>query len=369
MPVTLLIEPNPNGHRFQAAANVAALAARAGKVVFLTSAGARDRPEFAEFLAGLELSAEEPFGGPAPATPELARVVAESCRTHDADTVVVMDADVTLKKWWLVAPRYLRGLPRRPRIVFFLTNYPARLELSRGIDPVFWRNRIAKALLVLLAMCTRSLHRASGFAGRDETSRGWLVKRARDPALCAAHSRDRARLRAELGLPADRKLVGIFGGVNARKNPELVFQAVLLSGPDVDLLLAGPMTDDVRAWLDARPAADRARIIVADGFLPNDMLDRYLASSDAVALLMKLEGPSGIQGKALAAGVPVVTAGSRTRERELLATHGGAATAVDADSFAAGIRTVLQHPDAPIAMADFPTAETFAAAILGISVG
>src|SRR5581483_11447540 len=116
----------------------------------------------------------------------------------------------------------LRGLPRRPRVVFFLTRYPAKLRLT---DRIGWKLRLTKGTLALVARTNRSLQHVAGFAGRDDMSRGWLVKRARDPAVCGAHSRDRAALRTELGLPLDRTLVGVFGILSERRNVPLIHDA------------------------------------------------------------------------------------------------------------------------------------------------
>src|SRR6185437_14769500 len=226
----------------------------------------------------------------------------------------------SLKRWWYAAAAEFRGLPRRPRVVFMLTRYPARLGLT---DRVGWKLRITKGTLALAAMCTRTLHRTAGFAGRDDMTPGWLIKRLRDPATCSAHSRDRAALRAELGLPAERRLVGIFGVLTDRKNAPLVLNAIVASGCEADLVLAGSVRPDVATWLAGLSVDQRARVIVRDAFLSNALLDKLIASVDVVAIAMTNNGPSGIMGTALAAGVPVVSAGSQVRARELVATDNG----------------------------------------------
>lgn len=364
--LTLVVEPNPGGHRFQAVADVARLAGQNGAVALLTSTGARDRQEFAVHLADVPVEVYENFERFEPDGSEMAAAVAAFCTAHRTDTVVIMDGDVALKTWWFSAARAFRTVRPRPRVLYFLTRYPARLELS---DVAHWRIRIAKGVLILLAMATKTIQRAAGFAGREEKHRGWLVKRARDPAHCHAHSDDRSAIRAELGLPADRPLVGIFGGINARKDPPMVLDAVLHAGLPADLLLAGPVDEQMRAWLDDLDEGLRARVIVADGLLPDELLDKYLAASDVVALLMSLEGPSGIQGKAAAAGVPIVTAGSRTRERELNASGSGIATERELAAIGDALRRVLANEDG---CADarpglpLPTHESFAATILGV---
>src|SRR5690606_12941121 len=60
---TVIIEPDPGGHRFQAVANVARVAARSGPVVLLTSDVAVADPAFKVLLGDLEvaLEVEQPF--------------------------------------------------------------------------------------------------------------------------------------------------------------------------------------------------------------------------------------------------------------------------------------------------------------------
>lgn len=345
MPTTILVEPNPGGHRPQAVAIVAAVASRTSDVLVLTSRGSVDSPAFQEYIAHLDLRVEERFTTALPQTREIAREVAAVCRAEEIDKVVLMDADQALKRWWYLAPLAF-GTRRRPRVMFMLTRYPAKLKLT---DWAGWKIRLPKALLALIAMASGSLHHVAGFAGRDDMSRGWIVKRARDPEVCSAHARDRTVLRMELGLPADRPLVGIFGGVNERKNAPLIWEGMSRCAVDADLLLAGGLTPGVAAWVDdaVAPSA-HGRILVRDAFLDNEVLDKMVAAVDVVPLAMTLNGPSGIQGKALAAGVPVVTAGSEVRARELVATDGGEAAELDADSIGAAITRVLaRDPDEP----------------------
>lgn len=365
VPVTLLVEPDPGGHRFQAVANVAQLAAQHGDVVVLTSRGATADDAFRVYLAGAPVRAEEVFDEIYPPTAQMVAAVAERCRSQDVRTVVVMDADQSLKWWWRYAPRAFRGLSRRPRVIFFLTRYPARLRIT---DSFGWKLRVAKATLALAAMATGSLHRVAGFAGREDLSRGWLVKRARDPEICGAHSRDRAALRAEFGLPADRSLVGIFGLISERKNARLIWEAMQLAGLDADLLLAGSVQPEVQAWIASLPEDQQAHIRLFDGFLPNDVLDKLVAAVDVAPIALTNNGPSGIMGKALAAGVPVVSAGSRVRARELVATGAGELADLEPASLGAAISRVLSRdPSQPRTRSVPPaTAEEFAAVVLGV---
>lgn len=365
MGLTLIVEPDSRGHRFEAVAHVVDLVRRSGEAMLVTSVGAQDTENYREQLGSRALETEERFSGFVPPTQELVDAVADICGRLDVETVVLMDADQSLKKWWLLAPKALRGLKNKPRVVFMLTRYPARLRLT---DRVGWKLRTTKGTLALVAMARGSLHRVAGFAGREDTAPGWLVKRARDPAINTYHSRDRAELRAGLGLPADRHLVGIFGNVGERKNAALTLEAILAAGLDADLVLAGGFDDVVREWYAALPPEHKARVVARDAFLSNDELDRFVASVDAVALIMTNNGPSGIQGKALAAGVPVVTAGSTVRARELSATNGGEATDFSAAAIGAGIGRILRGESATPDDSAIPlaTADQFVMTILGM---
>ncbi len=369
---TMIVEPDPGGHHFQATNSVAAVAARSGPVVLLTSVGATSQPSFdvylGEAVASGTLVVHEVYSATRPRTTELAAVAATWCRSLTevpVTTLVLMDADNLVKQWWLVAIWHFRGLRPRPRVVLMLTRYPARLEL---MDLTSWRLRGPKAILTALAMLTGTVDRASGFAGRDDTSNGWLVKRVRDPHYCLAHSRERARWRSELDLPADRHLVGIFGAISERKNAPLVLDAIMSAGLEADLVLAGGLDDDVRAWVAGLDADDRARVIVRDAFLSNEELDQHVAAVDVVPLPLTLNGPSGIMGKAAAAGVPVVTTGSKVRDREVRATGTGLSCEFTVESIGHAMRQVLdgtfRSPQQPAGTE--ATADEFGETILGV---
>jgi glycosyltransferase involved in cell wall biosynthesis len=249
-------------------------------------------------------------------------------------------------------------------------------------------HRVAKGTLALMAMATGSLSRIVSLSGRDDFGTGVLVKLVRDPAICTAHSRDRAAIRESLELPLDRRLVGIFGVISDRKNVPLVAAALAACGaPDAQLLLAGLIEEDVAAWLAAQPESSRDRIRVFEGFLSNDVLDLLVAASDVVTIAQNNNGPSGIMGKAVAAGVPVLSAGSMVRARELETLHAGINTELTERAIAAGLAELLTEllptgtpqtatpqtatppaaspPIAPTLPA-LPTAETFAATMFGV---
>ena len=362
---TVLVEPDPNGHRFQAVAEVSTVALRSGPVLLLTSTGASTSEWFKAFLADLPLEVIERFDDIHPPTAQIAGAVAELARERAIGTVAVMDADQSLKRWWYAAALAFRGLPRRPRVVFMLTRYIVRVELRD------WRNlyqRTVKAVLVALAMLTRTLDRAAGFAGRDDFSEGRLVKRLRDPAVCSAHARDRVQLRRELGLPESARIVGIVGLIDTRKSVPLVYEATNASDPDAKLLVAGVVLDDVGSWLDSQPEGFLDRMLLRRRHLENDELDQLVAACDVISVVQLNRGPSGIMGKALAAGVPVVTAGSKVRARELAVTRAGLAADMTVDSIAAALRELYRWPPDAVGASGIPlpTTDAFAERLLGV---
>jgi glycosyltransferase involved in cell wall biosynthesis len=363
MPTTILVEPNPRGHRPQAIATVAAVAGRTSDVVVLTSHGASEHPGFRENVERLNLRVVERFDAIVPPTKQIVGEVAAVCRAEDVDRIVVLDADQALKRWWMYAPRAL-GIRKRPRVMFFLTRYPAKLRLT---DWTGWKLRVPKAVLAAATMASGSLDHVAGYAGTDDLTKGWIVKRTRDPAPCSAHSRDRAKHRAELGLPQDRRLVGVFGAINERKNSDLIWTAMQSCSIDADLLLAGTLSPEVATWADTVEPTQHGQVLVRDGFHTNEVLDKYVASVDVAPLAMTLNGPSGIMGKALIADVPVVTAGSVVRAREVQAYDGGEVAELDADSIGAAIeRALARDPEAPRrSTVQPPTEEEFASIILG----
>jgi glycosyltransferase involved in cell wall biosynthesis len=360
---TVIVEPHPIGHRFEHVSWIARVAlARGDDVELLTSVGARSRAEFTTFLGDLPLTVHEAVDGYFPRPKDVGRALLELHRRSPITTAVLLDADQALKRWWLEAPLGLRGR-RGPTTILLLMRFPQDLALRDRTAVAMWA---AKVSLSALTRAGRAADRIIYLVGRHESRSGRLLGQVRDPAICSAHARDRAALRERYDLPADRRLVGIIGDLSDRKCLPMVAEAVRLAGPDVDLLLAGKMTDDMRAWLEALAPADRARVHTRLGFLPDEELDAYVAASDVISLALLNPGPSGIQGKALVAGVPTVSAGSRLRERESTTYDAGVHVDLDAASLAGGIRRMLDRGGEPLATPDdVPTAAEFGEVMLG----
>jgi len=360
----LIVEPNPGGHRFQYVRYVVQNLPANHEPVLLTSVGASTCDEYRFNLGDIDVRTLEVFAGAAPAIVQLAEGVAAACKEQSAAIVLLMDADVALKTWWWVARRWLRPLTPRPEISILLTRYPMRSALR---DRRAMLHRVAKGAATLLGMLSGTITRASAIAGHEDTTRGLLISRVRDPAFCSAHSRDRARLRAQFGLPAERKLVGVFGRITVDKNIPMLAEAVRESGEDVDLLIVGQVSSEVADWLAGQTCDIRDRIVVRPGFLAEDVMDGLLAACDVVSVVQNYDRPSAVMGRALAAEVPLVTGGSRVRERELRLIGGGLATQTTPGSIAEAVGRLLASKDAGALSGtiSMPTPEELTMTLLG----
>jgi hypothetical protein len=360
--LTVLVEPDPVGHRFQWVQHVVKALQREGsQVLLLTSTGGTKSDEFATFLAPFDIETAEPFTEVYPSPAEVGRVLADLHRDRTIDRYVIMDSDQLVKRWWLVAPKALRSYRGAPEGVLLMTRFPPRVLL----DPHLLWLRSTKALLTVLAMARGRARRMGYIAGRDQLRQGLLFKRLRDPAVCSRHASERAAIRQELHLPPDRRLVGILGKIDERKNVPMVGAAVFRSAADVDLLLAGGVSPAVHEWLDALPPEQRTRVHVRDAFHSDAELDAFTAACDVVTIAQLNPGPSGVMGKAQMAGVPVLTAGSHARSRETAALGSGVHTEMTPDAIAAGVRELLARGSAPVPVPPgLPSPEEFGEVVL-----
>jgi hypothetical protein len=360
-PLTVLVEPDPGGHRFQWVSHVVRGLAREGSdVLLLTSVGAPDTDAYRTFLGPLDVPTVERFAEIYPRPAEVGEAILEAHLQRPISRWVVMDSDQLVKRWWLHAPPELRGR-RAPYGVLVMTRFPPSIQLDRRL---LWL-RGGKSLGTVLAMARGAARRMAYVAGRDQLRQGLLFKRLRDPALCSAHASDRAELRERQGLPQDRRLVGVLGLVDERKCVPLVGAATFAAGPDVDLLLAGGVSADVDAWLQSLPPELRERVHLRAGFLSDADLDECTAACDIVSVVQIAPGPSGIMGKAQVAGVPVLSAGSRVRRRETEVLGSGVHTEMTVESIAGGIRELLARGSDPVPVPpSLPTAEEFADVLL-----
>jgi glycosyltransferase involved in cell wall biosynthesis len=128
--------------------------------------------------------------------------------------------------------------------------------------------------------------------------------------LAALRARSRREVLAELGLPADARLLITSGRVLPIKGFDLLvaaLPAVLAAHPTTYLLLYGPdrggTTDALRAQVAALGLSERVRFL---GTLPFDGQGRYLAAADLSVIPSTLDGFNRHGIEAGAHGTPIV---------------------------------------------------------------
>lgn len=360
-----IVEPCPGGHRFQHVAHVVgALGSHDSAPIptLLTSAGASERDEFRTFLGSAAIRVCEVLPGEAPTTAEVVAAVARSGAARD-DVVIVLDADRHLPAWRREVIRVYPESRERPSVRMLLMRVPLRAART-SVRAMLVTG--AKGALVANARMARTLDRACCLVGQGDRGGGRLLLRIRDPAICSTSAHDKIRHRTTLGLP-EAKLVGILGGLSERKNIPMVARAVFAQRCDVRLVLAGRLSPGVREWCQMLPRAQRQRVFVHDAYLNDQVLDAYVAALDVVVLAHSNEGPSGLLGKALAAGTPALVAGSRILAFDIESMGGGMVTSLNDRAIASCLEQMLGAPSGPptrYQRRPLPTADEFGAALL-----
>lgn len=133
------------------------------------------------------------------------------------------------------------------------------------------------------------------------------------PAYTGAYppGRDRAEVRASLGLPDDAFVFLCFGHVRAYKEVGLLLEAFTRAHPGpAALIVAGLPVDPAAAAAVRSAAADDPRIVPMLEFVPDDRVAELHGAADAAVVARSDGGTSGALTLALTLGVPVVAAAS-----------------------------------------------------------
>ncbi|MEQ3709056.1 MAG: glycosyltransferase family 4 protein [Tateyamaria sp.] len=128
-----------------------------------------------------------------------------------------------------------------------------------------------------------------------------------------APSKDRRKLRAELGLDQDALIVGCFGRIRSQKGTDLFVDAMielLPRHPEAQGIIMGGVTreqqsfvDDLKAKIETAGLADRLRILPEDkGFT----IAPWFQASDIYVAPQRWEGFGLTPLEAMSCGVPVV---------------------------------------------------------------
>jgi hypothetical protein len=214
---------------------------------------------------------------------------------------VFVEADTWLVPLILRTPRW----PGRTSLVIMRSG--ATSPGWRGMG-IFMAKRLAR-----LAARNLTDHRPYELTSQSDTPLNkWEI---RDPVEFEAdHSLTEAyRHQWSLQAPGAKYWVGVLGAIGGRKNVDVVASAISGLGDEFGLVVAGVAEreeSEVQTWL--RPLSNTGLSVREARLLSDVELDSMLLALDAIVLAHSNEGPSGIFAKAVAAGVPVVTAGAES---------------------------------------------------------
>jgi glycosyltransferase involved in cell wall biosynthesis len=170
-----------------------------------------------------------------------------------------------------------------------------------------------------------------------------------DPVQLSSSAADVARIRNEWELDRSVYWFAVLGAITDRKNVPLIAQSLmLLETSQVGLLVAGSFDPSVRALIqDSASLLSKAgkSVRLVDELLSDPDLDAAVSTADCLVLAHSNEGPSGLMGKAAAAGTRVVAAGA-TSLRNDVASFGEAGLwcPLDIETMAGTLQTAMELP-------------------------
>ncbi len=230
---------------------------------------------------------------------------------------------------------------------------PQSLRMSRPIaartsillirTPLHLGNSLRTAVFALIKLCWSAMAYAHGIdvavigpaRPRDKSLREGLLRECPDPVDFATTPESVRSFRNRMELDRDRRWFGIFGNIVERKNPRLAVEVLTrFGGQPTGLLLAGTIDEALLDKLQGPLAAYRSRggqVRILNSLLPDEELDSAIASVDSAFFLHSGDGPSQILGKAVAAGVTTVAAGSRALRKMQRRLGGENWTALEVD--------------------------------------
>jgi hypothetical protein len=297
----LIVEDNPDGHRLSYVGLLASAATAGGDHVIVaaseTVVGSQEFPvHMGKIGPEVELRTVEDFS---------LKGVEKLCRELKIDHAVIPDGDS-------MAYQLSKGHPWT-----WHGTISALVMRERGQTSRFPGAALAKTVTKRLLLHAANLRpRVQIRVLKSATWRGYaLLPISRDPVILIGPGESAGSLAAPI-LANDYFWFGIVGKVGHRKNLPLVAASIAALGrPDVALVVAGQVEDGVLQQAEAsfeRIRSFGGRVEVIDRLLTDHEMDNLVGEIDCVVLAHSNEGPSGILGKATAAGTRIVASGAST---------------------------------------------------------
>lgn len=216
---------------------------------------------------------------------------------------------------------------------------------ARGSDISVWARRNDAAPAIFAAA-----HAADGLLAVGEAIKADMVAiglpadkiHVHYTGLDAAkfHPQDRAKARAEWGLPADAPVLLTVGALIERKGQGKVIAAMAMLPPGTIYVVAGAGPDGERlaGLASAAGFADRVRLL---GAVPNDRLPSLYNAADIMVLPSESEGLANAWVEALGCGTPLVLADIPPAHEIIDGPDAGRIVASDATAIAGAISEML----------------------------
>ena len=171
-----------------------------------------------------------------------------------------------------------------------------------------WATRRVMQHAAQVLVCTREeARRLQAFGGRRDAARVDVIPHFVEPRPPLP---DRAAAKHRLGLQG-RRVASVLGFIHRRKGHDFVVNALPHLPPDVTVLFIGRagrkddgFLDALRTQAEALGVTDRLRIT---GYVPDGVLDDYLAATDVAVCPFREASASGSLSTWIAAGPPLVT--------------------------------------------------------------
>lgn len=160
-------------------------------------------------------------------------------------------------------------------------------------------------------------------------------------------------LRREWRLDEDRFWFGVVGALSARKNIDLICQALSIVNRPVGLLIAGEPSSGFRLDDAALERLMNAGVIVRRVLrsLTDAEVDSALAALDCALIVHTNEGPSGILGKCMAIGTRVVVGGALSLRRDIEQVGSGRWVPLATDRLAVAMEQAVDDDRPAVAIA------------------
>lgn len=314
------------------------------RLILATSSDTLGSAEFRTHMHHLMQEIEIFDLGPLPETANMAfqrsilKSIDELKSIYRDAKILVMEGDK------FVLPLGLFRMRHRRDITVLIMRAP---DFDRGINKAAmtsWIKRLGMAISRFRGVKVKVLAPALRAAPSYEY-RGFSA--VPDPVDLASTPESIERYRHEVGVDDARVWIGVFGHISPRKNLDLVIDALGSCGAtDYGLLVAGKIDESElsRCSSSIRKFRDAGGEIIFDSRLLSDGdLDSAIGCVSVVAIAHSSEGPSGILGKAAAAGVNVAAAGALSLREDIDRLRAGFWSPLTVDAFAQALRNAATH--------------------------